>query len=404
MMKAIRLLALANCAALLSSATLQGQALFPAGSIELEPEPTVVLGPSIDGLTAAPELTDFHLVAGAVRLSDGRFVVADRLFPSRVTVFSAAGQDATPLSTDADEAPDVGLATSLVARNDTLYIFDEQTQRLHVVPMNGGVLRSIDIGYTGRRGMSAVVPLSDNTWVARETGAFYRKGQPAGLARDTVAVGLFDESLEHFEVIDSLPGRMSTTNVIAGRRTFRFSPFSPRAIVAQWGRCVFTSATESSTVGIFASDGHSVGRLVGPGEARPLTEEHVGARLAHVLDRVPVSEAPIRRRVLLAEARPANLPYYNQVLIDTWGHLWFERFEPARGVSGSWSVFSQDGQHLWDIQLPRFDQVFVIGPGGVMGRAVAEDGSETVQVFGWERPPAASARVVSECVRPKSRP
>ena len=376
--------------------SLQAQA-EPGGGWHISTQPEVVIG-APDG----PPESALHLVRTAVRLSDGRIVVADGGLASRLRVFSPGGAFLGEIGGPGDGPGEFRWITSLqVVPGDSLFVFDEQQQRLTAMLADGDVIRTtpirIPVINTGGP-LSSLRRLADHRWVGRSSEARVRRGAPGQFLRDTVVVGLIDDGLEEMTPLTALPGRWSTTNLVAGRRSFRTSPFSPKVSVAEWGRCAFVSATGAPEIFVYSANGDLLQAIPGPGAPRRITEGHLETRLEWELTRVPAEEEPIRRTVLRREARPEHLPYYHQTLVDEWGDIWLQEFEPPLGPSRRWYVVSQFGEHLETVEMPAPMQVFSITQEGVLGQVFGGLDEQLVVSFPLDRPERRSPDVQPRCV------
>lgn len=360
-------------------------------------DPAVVLG----SLGSGPE-SSLYIVNGAVRLSDGRMVVANA-GTSELRVFSPEGRHLTSIGREGDGPGEFRRITSLQrGPNDSLFAFDLFTQRLIVFSGDGRRARTATFhgtdGMTGSDGLVSVLRLADGVWVGRGHETL-RTGAPYQLVRDTIAVGLLDPTLDHFEPLAYLPARMGTVRLQQERRAWRVPAFSPRPVEAVWGRCVFISTAESSSVSVFSSEGERVTTFEGPGSRRPITETDVESWIEHAIQvaNVPEDRKAYNRRALADYERPTHLPYYRDMVADEWGHIWLQEYSPPDGWGRHWYVLSQSGELLSEVELPKRMRIFEIGEAGVLGRTVGELGQEMVELFPLTTRPSNTARPLAEC-------
>ena len=367
-----------------------------SGRWNIEESPSVAIGAS----PATPGAA-LHQVHDAVRLPDGSIVVADGgLGAARVARFGPDGGFEDLLGGSGDGPGEFQWITSLgYLRGDSLFVFDAQAQRLTILGTGGAVRRTSNVqaeAGTGRVRLRTLVPMTGGFWTWRELGRPRWGGTPE-ILYDTIAVGVADPSLRSFEALAALPGPMSTTVEVDGRRILGLPAFAPYPSVVTWGRCVFVTPGSTASISVYSIEGELVRVLEGPGGARPVTQEHLDALLAHRLQRAPPGdESAIRRRHAEA-ASMSELPYYHQMVVDDWGHVWLQEYAPPRGLGSRWYVMSQTGELLGEVDWPEKIDVHAIGPAGVLGRTRGALDEEHIELRAWTGLPSRQAEPLEEC-------
>ena len=363
---------------------------------EVAAEPTLVIG-------ALGSETTLHLAwPSAPRLSDGRILVADGGLSPRLSVFSPAGEALGTIGREGDGPGEHGLIGSVQAGpDDSIFVYDRGHQRLSVFASDGHLARSATLavtpGPTGEGGpLRGVTRLHDGVFVGRGDER-PRPSEPGTIVRDTIPIGLVDGLLEDFRMLEALPGMMWTTTEVDGRRLFGDAPFSPVVLHATWGRCVFVSSGESPRIAVYASDGVLVAEFDGPGVLRPVTEQHLDTRLTWTLRRASEEEHPSTHRFMQSVATTEHLPYYFALLVDPWGHVWLQEYEPPWGQGPRWYVLSQSGEHLANVTMPKDMTVHEIGAYGVLAKTVGEYDEERIEVLPWITEPSRAAPPLAEC-------
>lgn len=343
-----------------------------------------------------------EVVREAVRLSDGRIVVANGGLSSRLPVFSPEGRYNSSIGRRGEGPGEFGWITSLqVGPNDSLFVFDAGLQRLTVFLEDGQLARVasfIPAGDVRGSGLLSATRMADGrTWVGRGRPRNLR-GEPGVILRDTISIGLLDDTFSEFRVLADLPGRMTTTTVVGGLSGFGAPAFSPRVVHAVWGRCVFVSTGDDPWVSVFGADGRLVSTLEGPGAPRPVIGEHVESREEALLRYAPEDERPIIRDRFRAAAKTTHLPYYHAIIADEWGHVWLQEYSPPWGMGRRWYVLSQSGDRMGEVEMPRTLTVYSITRDGVLGSSHGEFDQETVELFSWASHPSEMADPLPECV------
>lgn len=370
------------------------------GGWRLDSVPAVVMGTEKSGLP-------FSNVASAVRLSDGRFVVADGGLSSIIAVFSSDGQLVRQVGRTGDGPGEFRWITSLdVGAEDSVFVFDQALQRLTVLAPDGSARRTVPFRVTrggrGKGGLSVVTRLAGGTWVGR--GAEPMVQGPVGkLVRDTVEVSLFDGELTFLGTVALVPGRMTTTTMLDGRPVFRVPAFTPEALTATWGNCVFVSGGEQPVVMVYRSDGRLVATISGPGAPRPVSRAHLQTRLdSDLLEYGREREASLRT-LIFSEAHPKHLPHFHRIVLDHRGNIWLQEYAPPWGESRRWYVLSQRGEVLATVLTPRSMTVFSIAEEGMLARTMGGHGEHLVEWIPFLSRPSAVPPPLPQCVGPGSR-
>lgn len=370
---------------------------LPADEWRVGDEPAFVIG----SLGSGPE-SSLYQVSGAVRLSDGRVVVANG-GNSQLVEFSPEGRYLSSIGRDGQGPGEFYWLTSLQrGPNDSLFAFDGQMQRLTVFSGDGRLERTarfeVEADVRGRDALVSAKRLADGVWVgrARDTNVH---GAPGEIMRDTISVGLLDGALDALQPLAHLPARMTATIVRGGRRSWTAPAFSPRPVLALWGRCVFMSSAEDRSIFVFSSEGEPVTTFQGPGSPRSVTQEHVESWLDFKLtvNNVPEEERQETRRRLATYPHPATLPYYSHMVADQWGHIWLQEYSPPDGLGRRWYVLSQSGRLLGEVTMPKRMRAFEITEDGVLARTLGELDEEMVELFPLSRRPSAPAPPLAEC-------
>ena len=359
--------------------------------------PTLVIG----GPGAAADAL-LHQVTGAARRDDGGAVVADGgLGSSRLAEFDADGSFRRLWGGSGEGPGEFAWITAVVSGpQDSVFAFDAQLQRLTVFDVEGQLGRTANLrsGLRAALRVRTLLPLSDGYWMARELGSPVWAGTPE-VRYDTVTVGVLDPSLSDFTPLRALPGPMSTTVEVGGRRSLGAPAFAPYPSVATWGRCIFTTTGATSSILVHSMDGRLVRTLDGPGAQRPVTEDDQDAFLAYRLQSAdPEDEAAIRARHREA-ARMSHLPYYHQLVVDEWGNVWLQEYSIPVGTGAKWYVVSQAGELLGEVTWPKALDVYAIDADGVLGRTRGELDEERVELLPWlVEAPGPRAAPLAECI------
>lgn len=363
----------------------------------IDPIPAVVLGTEQSG---AP----LHRIAGAARLSDGRFAIADGGTAARLLVFSSSGVFEQVIGPTGDAPGEFRWISHLTASpEDSLFVFDRTLQRLTAYSPTQQVARVTTFvpprdGASGG-GAIRVSRLADGKWVGQGMESMVQ-ASPGTFGQDTVSVGLMDSSLSEYSLIALVPGLLTTSTMQMGRMQPMVPAFTPQALFATWGRCVFLSSTEDRRISVYGSDGRLVNSFDGPGEPREVTELHLAERVEAHLERFPDADREWYEQLFKSTKHTSHLPFYSSLVVDEWGHIWLQEYTPPYGLGTRWHILSQEGELLSSMAMPYELRVFSISEEGVLGRTADENEVETVHLLPFSTPPLAPAPVLPACSRP----
>lgn len=325
--------------------------------------PSIVIGAG-DG--AGQVLSD---VAGAVRLPDGRVVVANGK-PPELRWFGQGGGLIRRVGGEGEGPGEfTGLTDLHRAAPDSLLALDWELYRISVFDDSGGYRGSVELdgaaGVTGRAlSYSSIVgTVPGRGWLLypsfpgqfRETGSRYFDSVPAPvLAPDG-----------------------SVADTVGAFRMEMFNPPRVQGASLPFGRVTRVAAGPE---GVWVGDGGAaeVTRLDASGElARVLRWGHepppVEERVDDLLRRRTEGASPERRRSARRRIEqaplPDRVPAYSQLVVDAGGRLWVERYR-AWGYRGStrWDVLDPDEGWLGTVRIPRRLRIEQIGPDWILAR------------------------------------
>jgi hypothetical protein len=364
------------------------------GEWEVDSVPSVVVGTEASGML-------FSRPSWAVRFSDGRIAVADGGTSSRVSLFSPQGVFEEEVGRTGQGPGEFQWVTHMTrGPEDSLYVYDRSLQRLtafsrsrdpariaHFLPPSDG---------SARGGLNRVFRLENDVWAGQGMESMVA-APPGTLAQDTVAVGLMDADLTEYSRLALVPGLMTTTTVHVGGARPMIPAFTPQALTATWGRCVFVTYTGSPKISVYASDGSLVTTFDGPGTRRPVTRRLLDERLEAHLERFPDADPRWYESLFKETAHTTHLPFYSSMLLDQRGHLWLQEYSPPYGFGTRWSVLTQAGDFMAHVGVPHDLMVYSISEAGVLGRRRTESGVEVVEVLPLSRSPSEPPPTLSEC-------
>jgi hypothetical protein len=339
-------------------------------------EPSLTIGSAVDD-----EGYFLHQVMGALRLDDGRIVVAN----AGTNELRLYGPDGAYLETTgrAGEGPGEYEAIYSLSRYvaDSILVADPALGRTSIVDESGSFGRSVRIDgrheTLGSLGDGSLVLLKWRTGASADYGAAgitWLSGRvmvmsPHGSAVDTI--GEFDLS-QNAVGPDGRPAR------------YLFQPWHVRAITDS---SLFWARGDSFAIREYNREGNLLRIIRKTHTPTPVTEslkkEFVGSYL-RVLER---DGFPEERRNQIADefyAAESNqaVPPFRSMLLDRSGNLWVGNYSPdPYAPSRYWEVFGTEGSWLGTVETPPGVVLYEIGDDYLLGRSKDEYGVEYVVLY-----------------------
>jgi hypothetical protein len=347
-----------TCALLLFVTHAHGQRI--SGSVSrLSPEPLFTIGRA-DG----PPEELFSRIVSAMRLPDGRFVVADGM-ELRISVYDPAGRLQSVFGRSGSgpgEYRSIGGIWS--TGHDTIGVWDARLQRItHVLsrgevvathvprfdllqpPAGGGTLDAFLGAFPDGRLALA--------WLAAGRGA------PGELIPDQMVIGLFEADGTFRDVLGRVEGMIRIHKPGVGGGPIPFSPF-PWAAVVQ-GQLVFTSGL-TSDIAVFAVDTASESPVATVrAQSREIALRDAWRDLDEVLDGAALP-SPMLALARSMDRSIGPVPRIARMFADDQGHLWVKEYEPSRDAmpvrrgwyvtGGRWSIVDMASRVVAHITLP----------------------------------------------------
>lgn len=339
---------------LVSSATTNvlGQAAW-----RLAPDPIFTAGA---GSAPAHEL--ITRIVGAVRLDDGRYVVADGA-ELRLSVYDAAGRLERTFGR-AGEGPGEFRALSGLwhTAGDTIGVWDSRLQRITRLRADGTVVRTDPIAFGPGRapaGSGSLDAFMGALGDGRVVLAWLAAGRPVEnqLLPDRMLFGLFDSRGGFERLLGSRTGMLRVVTQ-SGSGPFAFSPFPYAAVVRD--TLVFTNGLD----GIHFFDPAEAGE----GPVRSLSVEAQTIPLARAWRQLDAALEQTDASAIMVElARSTDrslgtLPVHARMISDSGGRLWLKQYDAAsdamllrRGPvgGGRWIILETDGTSVAYLTMPR---------------------------------------------------
>jgi hypothetical protein len=357
-----------------------GAAPEPGGSWQLSAEPEVDIGV----LEGAPEY-QLYRVSDAVRLGDGRIVVADN-GAHQLRFYDPAGRYMMGVGREGDGPGEFRtLSRLLPAAGDTLVVFDARLRRASWFSPSGEFIRSVEVGHASNLLARVGGMFADGTLLGMAE-RLYGGDIPQGVMHNSTVYYRFASDGSVMDTLGVLPSREMFGRA-EGRAFYMTSlPFGMWPSSTSAGRRFYSGTGERPEVAVRDVDGRLAELVRWRQAARAVTDADVAAEKARRLENV--QDEKWRRRVnqMFADMPlPETMPFFTSLLVDAIGDLWVGGFAPPGQARRAWLVFDPDGRLLATVSMPSGLRVTQIGDASVLGIWSDDMDVEHVRSFSLRR-------------------
>lgn len=352
---------------------------WPAGGgWTLSSEPALRIG----ALGGPPEL-QLDEVASALRLPDGRVVVADG-GSGEVRVFGPDGRFLRREGGEGEGPGEFRLISDMgPAAGDSVWVYDYSLHRFTILSANGGTPRVVALR-VDLPTLAAVGRTADGGWIMAESWAANRLagGVPGagrdggaqappreGLRRDPVAYVRIGPDGALRDTLGMFPGRELELHIdaSAGRMMMIHVPFAHASSHAMRDDRLYIGDQDTYQVGEYRPDGRLVSLIRIPDLDLTLRDADVDAALRKALAAAPEQARPGIRALWSSYAMPATKPAYSRLVVDAAGDLWIGEYARRPATARQWRVFDPEGRWLGVVTVPPDFRITWIDEAGVLG-------------------------------------
>lgn len=334
----------------------EAPAWAPGEGWRIDERPIVQIG-AVEG----PAEYQFTELVGAVRLSDGRIVVADR-GASELRLF---GSDGGFLAVVGRQGEGPGEFRRLeyvgVFQGDSLATFDSALRRIQIFGPDGAFVRSYLVESMMETAMpDKVIDIVGSSLLAVRFIDFGSE-IPSGIVRwPHELVATMDLRTGHVDSVSYLPGFEASVDAHPdGRYTHgRYIFGKGNEFSAKAGR-IATISTDTFSVNILGLDGSPFLKIRMEREPAPATGEEFARYVEGVLDLVfpenreaAPEDVERFRKSLQDSPRSSTLPILRSIQLDAEGNVWVERYFHPGEVPPPYLVFGSDGRWLGEVGVP----------------------------------------------------
>jgi hypothetical protein len=349
----------------------------------LSAEPLVRIG-VLDG----PEEYQFFQAFSALRLGDGRIVVANR-GSSELRFYDAGGRFLFAAGR-AGEGPGEfrDLQRVWALPGDSLLALDFMPARLSVFDGSGAFARSFSIRSPDGRQALIQGPFDDGTLFVTTAPIWDAPDATPGSVRTAVPYLRFDREGALLDTIGQFPSGEAYRRLEAQRVILTGLPFGRTPVREVAGDRLHFGAATTYEIDTYSPDGRLIRRIRLDREPRPVSSADVAAFRAHRLEWAERSGTRASMERFLAEMPyPETMPPYSRLLVDAQENLWVREYQPEWETGSTWRVFDAGGRYLGAEVMPDKLEPYQIGRDFVLGRALDDLDVESIVLYGLEKRP-----------------
>jgi len=311
---------------------------------------------------------ELNRVVGAVRLSDGRLVVAD----GGNLVLHIVSPRGTLLRTVGREGDGPGEFRTLQAvgkvAGDTVWAYDFSHHRVTFVSPNGTIVREISLRPPLAASL-AVGVLPSGSIVLGESWSSARVAEASrpGLNREQVAYVRYSGDGVLLDTIGLFPGREVVLSFEGGRGVMRAAPFAHSAVHALSGSWLAIGDQVSHEIRLY-SEGGDLTRIVRwDGGDLALDPELIARWRTARLRAVQSADRALVERELAEQTMPTQRPAFGRVLPTEGGGFWVADYAPGNDEPSMWAILDSEGVWQGSLVMPHRFRPLEVGLEWVLG-------------------------------------
>ncbi|UCD23064.1 MAG: hypothetical protein JSW51_08325 [Gemmatimonadota bacterium] len=319
------------------------------------------------GTADGPQELQFHQIEGAIVLADGRVVVANA-GSGEIRFFGESGGFLSSVGGLGDAPGEYRQITGIgTGPADSLWVFDYGLRRFTVLTAAGEAVRTVSVGGT-LSSAGAVGRLSDGSFVVKESWSSHlHGGERQGLVRDPVAVATLAADGSGLDTITTVAGREVFVSTENGRAVMSAPLFARTSSAAMGDDAVYVGDQAKFEIRRYSPDGMLQQVVRVPDADLRLTSAAVQQLKDEILAREPEQRRAMMRQHLQEMALPPSKPAYSRLMIDGAGNIWAAEYARYPAVPLTWTVFTQAGELLGEVPVPRWFNVLQIGVDWILG-------------------------------------
>ena len=313
-------------------------------------------------------------VSGALRLSDGRVVVAN-CTPPVLRWYDGNGEYLTGTGREGGGPGEFRIGA---CRRDfqihsvdgvRVEVWEHSEGRIQIFDSDGNyestfTMQKGDLGPGG-----SLVGSFDAGYLLAFRRGTRRSGPPNSTWRDTLELHVFSAHGEHERLLTRSVGMTLMPVEVQTRigviRDVLMVPFAPVGLATAWHETAVLAPSEQPELKVLDRTGNLEMLIRWSDEQQPVTSELIDAYVEERLGRSNDGEA---RRRLRGYPYPDRIHPYDRILTGVDGLLWVRRPGVPRSGVHAWLGFDQTGEWAAQLEVPRDWRVFEIGDAHILAR------------------------------------
>jgi hypothetical protein len=323
-------------------------------------------------------------VAGALRLGDGRLVVANsgtnelRFFDPSGTYLSSSGRKGG----GPGEFGDLSWLGS--SAGDSLLAYDWPNRRISVFDADGRFARGFVLRELSHAPPSHIHPavLGAGSLLIGAQRLFTAGQLTTGVYHDTIFHLVFDGEGALVDTVGRHAGAEFFVATLGEHIDLMPLPFGRSAHTAVWRGGFFFGTGASYEIAYYSGTGDLVRLVRKTHTSQRVTSAHTQRYIETQLDGIDdENERRLMQDMLSAVPFPETMPAYQDLWVDAEGHLWVQDYVQPGEERARWTVFDPQGVMLGVVETPPRFRIYQIGSDFVLGRSRDDLDIEHVQLY-----------------------
>lgn len=388
---------IAACAAPADDAAPEGLIVTDSAGVEIVESPRPLLAGDAEwrvldsavvhiGRRDGPAAVQLADVEGALRLSDGRYVIADGA-SAELRVFGADGDHLRSFGRRGAGPGEFTTLAGIGRSADAIWAYDFALRRVSWFHPDSGVVGTTTLG-AEPPALAPAGALPNRSFVLRQLWGVTATATTTReeVRRDPVAVVRTDSTGSRMDTIALVPGREVAIRVEGGRGVMSRRPFGRDLVAAVRDGRVVIGTEDTAAIDEYALDGTLRRRVRFRDGSREIGEREIDEFVAAALDDVSPPERTTRRAELEALPYPERGPSYDRLVVDDQGNLWIRRWKADLAAPRTWAVVDPSGAWLTEVELPAGFTLQDVADDRVIGIELDELDTESVVAYPLQKP------------------
>lgn len=342
-------------------------------------------GPTVDiGVLDGDPSYQLFRVAGALRLSDGRLVVANsgtnqlRFYDSSGRYLSSSGREG------GGPGEFRGLSWLGASADDSTLAYDWPNRRISVLDADGTFARGFVLRELSHAPPSHVhpAPLGDGSLLIGAQRFFSSGPLTTGVYHDTIYHLVFDGEGVLADTVGRHAGAEFYVAALGEHIDLMPLPFGRSAHTAPRRDGFFFGTGASYEIAYYSGSGDLVRLIRKTHIPTRVTPEHTRRYIEGQLEGTDDEDERRFMESLLADVPfPETVPAYQDLLVDAEGYLWVQDYSLPGEQRLHWTVFDPEGVMLGRLETPLRFRIYQIGSDFVLGRWTDDMDIEHVRLY-----------------------